>query len=88
MEDAAQQDARAAEHDERPAPSIALADEAGEEAARDRADVDAGLMQSHGARAGLAAMIIADQGHRCGEVEGLAQAFGGAESEKLAEGAR
>ena len=47
----AEQDAQPAEHDERQPPAVVLADQAGEEAAADRADIDARLVQSHRPRA-------------------------------------
>src|SRR5260370_38933193 len=83
-----QEDAEAAEHDERPAPPVMLADETGEEAARDGADVDAGLMESERARAGFGPVVITQQGHGGGGVECLAPAFGAAEEIQRPQSAR
>src|SRR5260370_37747694 len=70
-----QEDAEAAEHDERPAPPVMLADETGEEAARDGADVDAGLMESERARAGFGPVVITQQGHGGGGGGGFGPAL-------------
>ena len=62
-----------------------LADQAGEEAAADRADVHAGLVQPHRARARVASVIVADERHRRGEVERLPESLGRPKEEQLAE---
>ena len=71
----AEQHAEPAENDERPAPAVVLADQPAEESARDRADIDRGLMRAHRARARLSSVIVADERHRSGKVKGLAQAL-------------
>ena len=85
VEREAEQDAQTAEDDERPTPAVLLPDGAGEEAARDRSGIDAGLMQAHGAGARGFSVVIADHRHGGREVAGLAQSLGCAEEEEVAE---
>jgi len=88
MENDSEQNHQSAENDERPTPAIVLSDGAGEEAARDGSDVNAGLMDAHGARTGGGAVIIANHRHGSRIVDRLSKAFGGAEEEQLGEIAR
>jgi hypothetical protein len=88
VEEDAEEDAESAEDDEGPPPAVVLADEAGEEAAADGADVDGGLVKAHGAGARGLAVVVADHGHGGGVVDGFAQALGGAEEQQVVEVAR
>src|SRR5258706_5458964 len=81
----AKQDAQGAKDDERPSPAVVLADESREEAARDRTNVNAGLMKTERARTRFRAVIIAQQRHGGGEVECFAQTFRTAKENQCAE---
>ena len=81
-------DSQGAEHHERPAPSVVLRDQSGEEAAGDGPHVDAGLVKAKGSRSRFLAMVIADQRHGGREVERFAQTFGRPKKEQVAEVAR
>ena len=80
-----EQDAEAAKDDEGEPPAVVLSDQPGEEPAADGADVDAGLVDAHRARARPAVVIVADQRHRRRVVERLAEALGGAPEEQMLE---
>src|SRR4051794_32260268 len=80
-----EQHAETAEDNERPAPTVVLADQAAEESAGNGSDVDGGLMRAHRARASLSTVIVADERHGGGKVKRLAQPFGRPEEQKGAE---
>jgi len=80
-----QQDPQAAEHDERQAPAVVLADQSRKNAATDRPDVDARLVQPHRTRARVTAVIVADERHRRRKVEGFSESFRRTEEEQVAE---
>src|SRR3954468_23169511 len=80
-----EQHAETTEDNERPAPTVVLADQAAEESAGDGSDVDGGLMRAHRSRASLSTVIVADERHGGGKVKRLAQTFSGPEEQKGAE---
>src|SRR3954453_15596648 len=84
-EHAAEDYSQPAEDDERQPPPVVLPDPAGEKATANRAEIHARLMQPHRSRTRVAAVIVADERHRRGEVEGLAQSLGGAPEEQVPE---
>src|SRR3954471_10407959 len=81
----AEHDAQPAKDDEREPPPVVLSDEAGEKAPANRADVNARLMQPHRSRPRVSPVVVADERHRCGEIEGLAQPLCGTPEEQMPE---
>ena len=81
-------DAETTEDNERQTPTVVLADPSREEAAGDRPDVHARLMQAHRARPCVAAVIVADERHRRRVIERFAQPFRRAEQEQVPEVSR
>lgn len=64
-------------------PAVVLTEVTGEGAAGDGTGVDAGLVEGHGAGAGVRAVESADEGHGGGEIEGFAEAFEAAEDNEV-----
>jgi len=73
----------AAEYDERQPPAVVLADQSSKEAAADRPHVYACLVQSHRTRPRIAAVIVADERHRRGVIEGFPEPFRGTPEKQM-----
>src|SRR5260221_2062552 len=78
-----QQHPRAAEKIKPRPPSVLFRKPSPSPTSRNRADINAGLMEGKRARPGVTAMIVADQRHRGGKIKRLAESFQSADGDEV-----
>src|SRR5207302_10948027 len=88
LQDDAEEDAGEAEDEERRAPPEAQRQERRDGGAADGADVDAGLVQPEGARAGARVVVVADERDGRREVRGLPKPLGRAQRQERTDARR